>query len=80
MRSLVIDTSIGIKWLIEEPGTDQDVELPAFRLSAPDLLVAECANVLWKRVIRRELSAEEAPLAGRILEHAHVALTPVRRL
>jgi predicted nucleic acid-binding protein len=32
---------------------------------APDLLVAECANILWKKAQRGELSHEEADLAAR---------------
>ena len=80
MRSLVIDASVAIKWVVEEPGTEQAIELLTFRLSAPDLLVAEYANILWKKVVRRELSAEEASLAGRLLERADVDLVPMRRL
>ncbi len=72
MKSLVINASVAIKWVVEEPGTDKALELLAFRLSAPDLLIAECANILWKKVVRRELSAEEASLAGRLLERADV--------
>ena len=49
MRTLVIDASVAIKWVVEEPGTAEALALRRFRLLAPDLLVAECANILWKK-------------------------------
>ena len=50
------------------------------RLFAPDLLIPECANILWKKVRRRELSAPEAVLAARLLQRADVSLEPMRPL
>jgi predicted nucleic acid-binding protein len=47
---------IGIKWVIEEEGTKEALALRNQALVAPDLLIAECANVLWKKVRRREPS------------------------
>jgi hypothetical protein len=41
--------------VIDEPGTQQALALRRHRLFAPDLLVAECGNVLWKKVRRNEL-------------------------
>ena len=49
-------------------------------LSAPDLLVAECANILWKKVAHSELTEEEAMLAARILQRAEIELHPMRAL
>jgi predicted nucleic acid-binding protein len=48
----VIDASVAIKWLVDEPGTAAALSLRRHRLLAPDLLIAECANVLWKKVRR----------------------------
>ena len=45
---------------------------------APQLLVAECANILWKKVQRDELLREEALLAARLLQGAEVELLPMR--
>jgi hypothetical protein len=50
---LVIDASIAIKWVIEEEGTKEALALRSRALSAPDLLIAECANILWKKVRRK---------------------------
>jgi predicted nucleic acid-binding protein len=44
------------------------------------LLVAECANALWKKVRRNELTAQEASLAARLLQRADIELEPMRDL
>ena len=80
MTDLVIDASIAIKWVIEEQGTREAISLRRHRLFAPDLLVAECANVLWKKTRRNELTPEEAQLAAKLLQRADVELAPMRGL
>jgi predicted nucleic acid-binding protein len=78
---VVIDASVAIKWVIEEDGTPQALALRArTRPIAPDLLTAECANILWKKTRRGELSMEEATFAARLLQHADVELCPTRSL
>jgi predicted nucleic acid-binding protein len=76
----VIDASVAIKWVVDEPGTEQALLLRRHRLVAPDLLVPECANILWKKVRRGELSEAEAMLAARLLQRAEVDLEPMRSL
>lgn len=81
MNTLVIDASIAIKWVVEEDGTQQALTIRRrARLIAPELLVAECANILWKKVQRDELSKEEAQLAARLLQVAEIELLPTRSL
>jgi predicted nucleic acid-binding protein len=81
MKAFVIDASIAIKWVIEEEGTAGALLLlKSARLIAPDLLVAECANILWKKVQRRELSAAEARMAARLLQAADIELVQSRSL
>jgi predicted nucleic acid-binding protein len=80
MTDLVIDASVAIKWVIDEHGTREALALRSHRLFAPDLWVAECANVLWKKMRRNELSADEARLAARLLQRADVELAPMRSL
>ena len=59
----VVDASVAAKWVIDEPGTRQALKLRPHVLSAPDLLIAECANIVWKKVRLGELSEPEASLA-----------------
>jgi predicted nucleic acid-binding protein len=56
--------------VIDEPGTREALSLRRHRLFAPDLLVAECANVLWKKARRTELNTDEARLAAGLLQRA----------
>jgi predicted nucleic acid-binding protein len=79
VSALVIDASIAVKWVVEEDGTPQALMLrQQAKLIAPDLLIAECANILWKKVQRNELSKEEALLAARLLQGAEIELLPTR--
>jgi predicted nucleic acid-binding protein len=81
VKTLVIDASIAVKWVIEEVGTPEALVLRRrAKLIAPDLLVAECANIFWKKVRRKELLREEALLAARLLQGAEVELLPMRSL
>jgi len=77
----VIDASIAVKWVVDEDGTPQALALRRLeRLIAPDLLIAECANILWKKVQRGELTKEQATLAAGLLEGSEVELPPTRPL
>ena len=81
MKTLVIDASIAVKWVVDEQGTPQALALrERAKLTAPELLVAECANILWKKVQRGELTRQEALLAARLLQAAEVELQPTRSL
>ena len=81
MNTLVIDASIAIKWVVEEDGTSEALVLrQKAKLIAPDLLVAECANIFWKKVQRGELLKAEALFAARLLQGAEIELLPTRSL
>jgi predicted nucleic acid-binding protein len=81
VTSLVIDASVAVKWVVEEEGTPEALALRArAKLAAPDLLMAECANILWKKAARGELLNDEALLAAALLEKADVELYPMRSL
>ncbi len=68
--TLVIDASIACKWFFDEPGADlaRTALLSGELLVAPELIVAEVANAAWKRVLRAEISIEQATLAVSGLE------------
>jgi predicted nucleic acid-binding protein len=81
VNTLVIDASIAVKWVVEESGTPEALTLRRrAKLVAPDLLAVECANILWKKVQRHELSKEGALLAARLLQGAEIELVPTRSL
>lgn len=74
METLIVDASIAIKWVVEEEGTEAAVDLRSrFRFAAPELLIPECANILWKKTQRGELMRDEAILAARLLERSGIA-------
>ncbi len=77
-ETLVVDASIAVKWVIQEEGSAAAIALrQRFRFAAPELLVAECANILCKKTQRGELTAAEANMAARLLERAGIELMPM---
>jgi predicted nucleic acid-binding protein len=80
VSALIIDASVVVKWFISESGSQQAVALLSVELVAPQLLVAECANALWHKVRRGEISAEEATLAAKLLAASEITLLPMQML
>jgi predicted nucleic acid-binding protein len=78
MNELVVDASIAVKWVVEEDGTTAALALRRHKVIAPDLLIPECANVLWKKVVRGELERTEAQIAARLIAAADVELVSMR--
>jgi predicted nucleic acid-binding protein len=78
LTSFVIDASVAIKWFVGEPGSEWAVSLLDHPLAAPDLLGPELANVLWKKVRRRELTAEEAELIAAAIDASDIAFHATR--
>jgi predicted nucleic acid-binding protein len=76
----VVDASVAIKWFVEESGSTEAAGLLRHPLSAPDLLAPECANILWKKVAREELTLDEAEVIALALQGAAIALHPTRGL
>lgn len=64
---LVIDASVAVKFVTEEPGSDKayKIILGPDPLIAPDWVLAECANSIGKKVLANQLSrvAAEASFA-----------------
>jgi predicted nucleic acid-binding protein len=57
----VVDASVVIKWFVPEIHSEEARRLldAAHEYMAPDLVFAETANAIWKKVRRKELSLEE---------------------
>jgi len=80
--SVVIDASVVIKWFIPEAGSDAASRLLASedRFAAPDLLFAEIANTIWKKVQRGQLTRAESQRLVSDFERIAVDATPCRAL
>lgn len=78
---IIIDASVAIKWVVPEVGTDAALALRIeHELSAPELIVPEIANILWKKFQRGELQGTEAEIATELLENAGIELISMRNL
>lgn len=78
MTTLVIDASVALKWFIPEV---HEVEAKRFldpgnSLCAPDLLPSEFGNILWKKVRRAEITADEAQRIAAAMQSSPLILFP----
>lgn len=76
MTRFVLDASVVAKWFVREAGTPEATALRHAALLAPDLIVPECANILWKKTKRGEATRLQANLAADILERSGIDLRP----
>lgn len=63
--NLVIDASVAIKWFAPEP-LSREAELlldGGDALFAPDFLLVECGNIIWKKVRLGELGRSDGDVA-----------------
>ncbi len=62
MARLVVDSSVVIKWSVPEVHSADALRYldPDCERDAPDLLLAEISNILWKKVGRKALTREQA--------------------
>jgi len=64
--SLVVDASVVVKWFVAEARSDaaRSVLGSGERLLAPDLVVPEVCNAVWKKLRRGEVTPEQAAAAA----------------
>ena len=55
--NLTVDASVVVKWFVQEPLSEEAHLLlaPRLTLHAPDMLLAEFANTIWKKARRNEI-------------------------
>ncbi len=58
--TVVVDASVALKWVLDEPGQAAADALIDLELAAPSLWLVEAANALWRRSQRGEISGLEA--------------------
>ena len=76
----VVDSSVAIKWVVEEQDSDRARSIAPAELEAPDLLLIECANILWKKVTLKDLSPRETGDCWQLLLQAPIRFTPTLEL
>jgi len=79
---LVVDASVAVKWFIEQDHSNEARALasPSCVLIAPELVLAEIANALWKYVRADKLSVEDAGLMLSRAPFAFSRLAPLSDL
>jgi predicted nucleic acid-binding protein len=78
---IVVDASVAVKWVVEEDGWQAAAALRGrHRFLAPNLLIAETTNILWKKAQRGELSRAVALVACRALALADIEFHDMRAL
>jgi predicted nucleic acid-binding protein len=74
---IVVDASVAAKWFLNETHSTAAVRLVGEHdLLAPDLLLPEVAQIMWKRARQGELTAEEGVRILRRLSRAPLAIHP----
>jgi predicted nucleic acid-binding protein len=76
--SWVVDASVAVKWVIPEVLSDlaDRVRDGAEDVLAPDLLLVDVANALWRKTTAREISAREADGAFDLVRRSGIDLRP----
>ena len=76
--SWVVDAGIAVKWVIPEVLSDlaDRVRDGTEDVLAPDLLLVEVANALWRKTTAREISAREADAAFDLVRRSGIDLRP----
>ena len=79
--TLVLDSSVVVKWFVQEPGTDQAKALRVSPIAVPDLILPECLRVFGEKTRRREFQQGDAIAAVESLKtfgfdvHGSLSLT-----
>ena len=73
---IIVDASVAVKWVVSESGsTEAAALLDQGRLGAPTLWLSEASNALWAKVMRHQLTPEEA--RGQAAELADAPVVPI---
>ncbi|MGH9898341.1 MAG: type II toxin-antitoxin system VapC family toxin [Pyrinomonadaceae bacterium] len=78
----VVDASVVVKWYVPETFSIEAEKLldPAYRLAAPELILPEFSNIIWKKVRRNEITQKYGSNAVKAFEKSAVSTYPHRPL
>jgi predicted nucleic acid-binding protein len=78
VKTVVVDSSVALKWFVPELHSDRAASLLETRvqLAAPDLLYPEAGNIVWKKVGRGELQPDEGREVIAGLKRVPIAVVP----
>lgn len=71
---VVIDSSVAVKWVVDEADAALARPLLDLKPEAPDFIIPECAHVLWKKVRKGELDEQQAANSMRLLAALNLPL------
>ena len=77
--TIVIDASVALKWVLDEPGSDAADALRGEELIAPVLWLVEAANALWRNARLEQLTRDEAALFLSQLTKAPILSLPMEQ-
>ncbi|HEY3129498.1 MAG TPA: type II toxin-antitoxin system VapC family toxin [Acidobacteriota bacterium] len=82
MSAFVVDASVVIKWFVPEIHSEAACRLLSLphQYFAPDLIFAETANTIWKKIRRGELIAEHGRQLVENIGRIAVEILPCRAL
>jgi predicted nucleic acid-binding protein len=79
--TLVVDASVAVKWVVKETSHDQAVDLVAGEtLIAPDFVLIETANILWRKVRIGDLDKPQAADGHAFIRAAYARYVPAPQL
>ena len=78
MSACVVDASVAVKWFVPEVHSEAASKLldEAYDLHAPDLLLPEFGNTLWKKFRRDELNKADVKSVVQALSVVPLAVHP----
>ncbi|MBI3666316.1 MAG: type II toxin-antitoxin system VapC family toxin [Acidobacteria bacterium] len=78
MTRYVVDASVVVKWFVPEIHSEAALQFTVSEceLLAPDFLLTEVGNILWKKIRRAELTRNEGREVLRVLRRAPLQIHP----
>lgn len=80
--TLVVDASVAVKWFVAEELHEEAERLLDLgdTLTAPDLIVPEVTNIVWKKTVLGQIDPSHAAIVAAAICNSPVILHPSSRL